>query len=78
MIHEAYSKSEIAKRYYKEATGEDLTNQEAVNRWRMLRNPDVKILKKVNDQIHKEQNKLLHGTTRKIVKYTRLKQSSSW
>lgn len=59
IIHEAYSKSEIARRYYKEYTGEELTNQEAANRWRMLRNPDVKILKKVNDQIHKEQKKML-------------------
>lgn len=59
MIHEAYKISVVARRYYREATGEQLTNQEAVNRWRMLRNPDMKILKMVNDMIHKEQKKLL-------------------
>lgn len=54
MIHSAYVKSEIARRYYAKATGEALTRQEAVNRWRKLRNPDKKILQKVIKEIAKE------------------------
>lgn len=45
--------------YYKELTGEDITNQEAVNRWRMLRNPDKDILKKVFSEVYKEQKSKL-------------------
>jgi hypothetical protein len=59
MIHEAYSKSVIARFYYKELTGEKLSNQEAVNRWRMIRNPDKDILKKVFSDIYKEQKSKL-------------------
>lgn len=59
MIHEAFSKSEIAKRYYALKTGEKLTNKEAANRWRMLRNPDMDALQKVIDGVIKEQKKLL-------------------
>lgn len=58
MIHEAYNKSEIVRRYF-EKQGEKLTKQEAANRWRMIRNVDLKILKEVFDDIHKEQKKLL-------------------
>lgn len=59
MIHEAFSKSEIAKRYYALKTGEKLTNQEAANRWRMLKNPDPLILTKVFNAVNKEQARLL-------------------
>jgi hypothetical protein len=54
MIHEAYNKSEIARRYF-ELKGETLTRQEANNRWKMVRNPDAEILKKVFDKVYKEQ-----------------------
>jgi hypothetical protein len=57
MIHEAYSTSYIAKRYYEKATGESLDKKDAYNRWRMLRHPDKTILKKVIDEIYKEQKK---------------------
>lgn len=59
MIHEAFSKSEIAKRYYALKTGEKLANKEAFNRWRMLRNPDMDVLKKVIEEVVKEQKKLM-------------------
>jgi hypothetical protein len=58
MIIEAYKKSVVAKLYYQEL-GEKISNQEAVNRWRMLRNPDKEILKKVFSEIHKEQKSKL-------------------
>jgi hypothetical protein len=59
MIHPAFIKSEIALRYYKKATGEALTRQAAVNRWRKLRNVDKKILRRVIDDIYLEQEKEL-------------------
>lgn len=59
MIHPAFVTSEIAKRYYQKATGEELTRKDAFNRWRMLRKPDITILQKVIDEIHKEQKALL-------------------
>lgn len=58
MIHEAYNKSEIVRRYF-ELKGEKLTKQEAANRWRMIRNVDLDVLEKVFSQINKEQKKLL-------------------
>jgi hypothetical protein len=58
MIHEAYNKSEIARRYFK-LKGETLTRQEANNRWKMVRSPDKEILKKVFSEIHKEQKSKL-------------------
>lgn len=58
MIHEAFTQSEIARRYYLEK-GESLSRQEAANRWRMLRHPDKDVLKKVIGDIVKEQKKLI-------------------
>lgn len=58
MIHPAFNKSEIARRYF-EIKGYKLSKQEAANRWRMLRNPDKSIIKKVIDRVYKEQLKLL-------------------
>lgn len=54
MIHSAFIKSEIAKRYYKLATGEDISRDDAFNRWRMLRHPDKKILRQVIKEVAKE------------------------
>lgn len=50
MIHPAYNKSEIARRYYEKTTGEALTRQEAANRWRKTK-PDKKILREVMKEI---------------------------
>jgi hypothetical protein len=58
MISKAYNKSEIARRYF-ELKGETLTRQEANNRWKMIRSPDLLALKKVFDTIHKEQKGML-------------------
>lgn len=58
MIHEAFQISEVARRYF-ELKGEQLTKPEAYNRWRMVRNPDLKLLNKAVDQIYKEQKKKL-------------------
>lgn len=58
MINEAYNKSEIARRYFK-LKGEELTRQEANNRWKMVRNPDKDILKKVFSEVYKEQKSKL-------------------
>lgn len=51
------SKTEIAVRYYKLKTGENLDRELARKRWAMTKNPDEKILKKVLDGILKEQKK---------------------
>ena len=59
MIHEAFTISEIARRYYKLKTGEDILKEVARSRWRMTRNPDLKILNKVIDIIYKEQKEKL-------------------
>lgn len=62
MIHSAYITSEIARRYYLKKTGEVLSRETARSRWRMTRNPDKDILKKVFEEISKEQNKLLRAS----------------
>lgn len=62
MIHPAYNKSEIARRYYEKATGEKLTNQEAINRLRKLRNVDKVLLRKVFDDVNSEAKKELKAS----------------
>ena len=59
MIHPAFYKSEIARRYYLAKTGEDLPLKVAMNRWRMTTNIDKKILSKVINRVLKEQERLL-------------------
>lgn len=59
MIHEAFNKSEVVKRYYLLKTGEEIDGQTAVNRWRMLRQPDKKVLNKVIADIAKEQKNII-------------------
>ena len=59
MIHNAYDKSEVARRYYLLKTGEDISKATAFNRWRMLRVPDKKVLKEVLEQIAKEQKVMM-------------------
>jgi hypothetical protein len=54
MIHNAYDKSEVARRYYLLKTGEEIDKATAFNRWRMLRAPDLKILDEVRKQLTKE------------------------
>lgn len=58
LLNSAYKISYFAARYYKEATGEALTKQEAINRWRMLRHPDKKIIQEVIKDIGREQKTL--------------------
>lgn len=48
-----YNKSAVARRYF-ELRGEDLTKQEAANRWRMLRKIDFDTYKRVLDEGYKE------------------------
>lgn len=57
MILPAYNKSEIARLYF-EKKGENLTKQEAANRWRMIQ-PDKKILLEVFKEVYQEQKKAL-------------------
>jgi hypothetical protein len=54
MILKAYNKSEIARLYFLKK-GESLTTIEAGNRWRMVKNPDLKILRDVFKELHKKQ-----------------------
>lgn len=61
MIHPAFYKSEIARRYY-EKKGETLTAQQATNRWRMTRNFDKKLLRQVFDEIYREQREALKAS----------------
>lgn len=53
MIHEDFNKSAIARRYYAKL-GESLSKQEALNRWRMLRNPDLRLLRQVIREVSRE------------------------
>lgn len=69
-IHPAFNKSEIARRYYKKATGEALTNQEAVNRWRNIRNPDKKILAQVVEEVTQEQKTLITKNNMETIRIT--------
>lgn len=55
MINKEYfNASGVAQLYFK-LKGEKLEKQEAINRWRMVRNPDLEILNKVIDKIYKDQ-----------------------
>jgi hypothetical protein len=58
MIHPAYNRSEIARRYFEEK-GETLSKDDAYNRFRMIRLFDKKILKKIFSDIQKEQKDIL-------------------
>lgn len=62
MIHKAFNKSEIARRYYEKATGEKLNNQEAVNRLRKLKNIDRKLLREVFNDVLNEQKQELKAS----------------
>jgi hypothetical protein len=59
MILPAYNKSEIARLYFLKK-GENLTKQEAANRWRMVK-PDLKVLESVFNELHKKQKDILRG-----------------
>lgn len=63
ILDEYYKQGAVAKMYFKLKSGEELDNETARNRWRMIRNPDKAILNKVFDAIYKEQNKMLTQTT---------------
>jgi hypothetical protein len=58
MIHEAFIKAEIAKRYYKKR-GFDLDNEPARKRFLLDKNIDKPTLRAVMEQINKEQKALL-------------------
>jgi hypothetical protein len=53
MILKAYNKSEITRLYFQKK-GENLTKQEAANRFRMI-TPDVDILKEVFKEVYQKQ-----------------------
>lgn len=58
MIHKAFNKSEIARRYF-ELKGEKLSNSEAANRFRSVRNPDVNLIARIVAEVYAEQKDLL-------------------
>lgn len=58
MIHEAFKKAVIARLYYKER-GIILENEPARKRFALDKNIDKAILKKVLEQVRKEQSALL-------------------
>lgn len=60
MIHEAYTKTEIALRYYNITHPErNYTRHYAVKQWNQDKNIDLKVLKSVIRDIFQEQIKLL-------------------
>jgi hypothetical protein len=58
MIHEAFIKAEIAKRYYKKR-GIELENEPARKRFLLDKNIDKAVLKQVIDEVYKQQKALL-------------------
>jgi hypothetical protein len=60
VILPAYNKSEIARLYFLKK-GENLTKQEAANRWRMIRQFDFKVLGSVFNEVHRKQMKNIRG-----------------
>ncbi len=58
MIHTAYNKSEIAKRYYL-AMGRNYDNQAAIKQWSQDRKLNLKVLKEVFETIYTEQKQSL-------------------
>lgn len=58
MIHEAYTKAEIARRYY-EKRGITLEKEPARKRFLLDKNIDRKLLREVFSDINKEQKTLL-------------------
>ncbi len=60
MLHEAFSITEVALRYYKLQHPErNYSRHYAVKQWRQDKRIDSKVVKKVIDKIIVEQNKLL-------------------
>jgi hypothetical protein len=58
MIHEAFTKAEIARRYYKKR-GVELEKEPARKRFLLDKNIDKTVLKTVFSEIYKEQNRML-------------------
>lgn len=69
MIHEAYTKAEIARRYY-EKRGIKLEKEPARKRFLLDKNVDLKLIDEVNDEIHREQKTMLknvkHAKKKKV------------
>ena len=59
MIHEVYKKAQIARRYYKLKTGEELESEFARKRFEKDKNIDDSLLKKVFSMVNEEQRALL-------------------
>jgi hypothetical protein len=68
MIHEAFTISEIARRYYLKKTGENLDKETARKRWNMTRITDLTVLNKVFADIFKEQKKMLKKKAKMLKK----------
>lgn len=54
LIHPSYKASHFAKRYFHIQSGEDLTPQQAVNRWRKVRRVDFDVFRKTVESLHEE------------------------
>ena len=66
MIHKAFNKSEIAKRYYK-ALGSFTTREQAKKNFAGIKNYNFDVLNHVLNEIWNEQQQLL-GNSKKIIK----------
>lgn len=58
MIHEAFTKSEVAKRYF-DLMGQNISRDQARKNFHQDKKIDRVVLKKVIDEIYKEQLKKL-------------------
>lgn len=58
MIHQAYKKSKIAERYLKKL-GKYKTSDQARKTFESIKNPNIKLIAEILDEIHKEAKKLL-------------------
>ena len=69
VLHEAFFKAEIARRYYKKR-GIELEKEPARKRFLLDKNVDLKLIDEVNDEIHREQKTMLknvkHAKKKKV------------
>jgi len=67
MIHEAFTKAEIAIRYYSIVVpGRTFTNEQARKRFLLDKNVDLKIIRQIIDVIYSEQKRLLKAINKTL------------